>query len=215
MTWKYENKTAQILLIINVFLMLVFGNISYAINDNINNSEMNIYHDNSSFIRASSIGTLEKRQLLSAEERFKKLKEIETANRKTEGFGKVGFGIIALACGNQIVNNPGPAGMWSTGIEMGMGVGLEIAGGVLSCWGISDLWFHTTQIEMDYHEMTQLPVSEKENYSFEYLRNNALEAKTKRMPSVWNLFGLLSLNETPAEIEYKEYLKDHSKVDSR
>jgi hypothetical protein len=203
-------KVVSVLMVLVFILMLSLA--SYAVENVIEEARISLYDDASNPTQAKTDLYADQKIMLSAEERFKELNEIEKTNRILSGFSKLGFGGMSLYYGNKIYNDSGSAGMWSTGIAGGMGVGLEIVGVVFSSWGILDTWFNINQVEKDYVEMTKLPSHEREKYSLEYLKTNAKEARAKRAPNLWNIFGLLSMNETQVEIEYKEYLKEHSDV---
>ena len=72
------------------------------------------------------------------------------------------------------------------------------------------VFIDSNTFEKDYNMINSLEPEKKELYAQECLKIRAEEARNNRQPKLENLFGLLSINETPVEKEYNDYLKEQS-----
>ena len=85
-------------------------------------------------------------------------------------------------------------------------IGLFGIGSIL--WGGGTLFFGSKKYAKEYKKISSLPTDEQESTSAEFLKSDAANAKQKRKPKLWNLFGLLSFWQTPVAHECNAYKKD-------
>jgi len=148
----------------------------------------------------------------SAYEMVKNLANSEANTRISSGFTKLSIGVVSLLLGSRIISSDQPTSgiEWAAAIYKGIGLTLGMFGLGFTGWGISDVWFHQTEIEKDYKKLSEIDSSFREVSAVEYLRVKAHEAKQERQKNdVWNLFGLIAKPETQIEKEYKEYFERH------
>jgi len=135
---------------------------------------------------------------------LKKISDGEANGRVLNGsFKIVGGGLLTyggVAAFNGIDN------LWGKLAILPFASVVGATGVVTALWGVGDLVFGPREYEDSYSRIGKLPDDQKETSAFDYLKTKAEKDKKDRQPSFWNLFGVLSMFETPAEKEYNEYM---------
>ncbi|MDD5594507.1 MAG: hypothetical protein PHG97_07195 [Candidatus Margulisbacteria bacterium] len=144
---------------------------------------------------------------LTATDRVKNMANEEGTWRYLSGGGKLIVGGLITALGYSIYSfreNLGAIFM------IPFGATIMVPGVLTLGWGASDLLFGSREYENQYDKLKLASDTDRENQATLYLKDKSEKDKQNRQPSFWNAFGLFSMFETPAEREYKAYLKDRN-----
>ncbi|MFA6431065.1 MAG: hypothetical protein WCV91_01585 [Candidatus Margulisiibacteriota bacterium] len=156
------------------------------------------------FIFLSFILVLNSFAATTALDGVKKLSDGEANGRLLNGSVKIIGGGLLTAGGIAAFN--GVENIWGKLALLPFASVVSATGLVTAVWGVGDLVFGPREYEDSYSRINRLPDDQKETGAFEYLKTKAEKDKKDRQPSFWNLFGVLSMFETPAEKEYNQYM---------
>jgi hypothetical protein len=146
---------------------------------------------------------------LTATNRIQNMANEEAAWRYASGGGKVVFGGVLLGTGIAMWQSAGQ-NIFTVLALVPLSIIIGAPGAVIMGWGAADLLFGSREYENQNGKLKLASEVDRENQATLYLKDKSEKDKQSRQPSFWNAFGLFSMFETPAEREYKAYLKDRS-----
>lgn len=145
---------------------------------------------------------------ITAAQRVQNLANEETTWRYIGGGSKLVVGGLFSALGYTLVSYR--ENFFGAMVAIPMGIGILIPGVAIAGWGAVDLLFGSREYEDQYKRLETTPEPQREQTAADYLKAKSEKDHKDRQPSFWNGFGLFSMFETPAEREYKAYLKGGS-----
>ncbi|HTY13436.1 MAG TPA: hypothetical protein VMD02_04535 [Candidatus Omnitrophota bacterium] len=146
---------------------------------------------------------------MSAADRVKNMAGEEAAWRYISAGAKIVAGGLLLAGGIGLYN-AGQSSFFAAIALIPLSFMVGIPGALTIGWGTVDLLFGSREYENQFDKLSLLSEPDKENSALSYLKTRSESDHQSRQPSFWNGFGIFSMFETPAEREYKAYLKDRS-----
>lgn len=144
---------------------------------------------------------------LTATDRVKNMANEEAAWRYASGGGKLVAGGVLLGTGIALWQSAAQ-NIFTVLALVPLSIVVGVPGAVILAWGATDLLFGSREYENQYDKLKLAGDNDRENQATLYLKDKSEKDKQSRQPSFWNGFGLFSMFETPAEREYKAYLKD-------
>lgn len=145
---------------------------------------------------------------VSATQRIGNLAREEANWRYIGGGTKVAVGGLISAVGYNMVTYR--ENFFGAMVMLPLGAITLVPGVATLGWGLSDLFFGSREYEDQNKKLEAVPEPQKEQTAADYLKAKAEKDNKDRQPSFWNGFGLFSMFDTPAEREYKAYMKDKS-----
>jgi len=145
---------------------------------------------------------------LTATDRVKNLAGEETSWRFITGGAKIIGGGLVSGLGLSMLNHQ--ESLFTSMVLVPLGVTLMIPGLVTFGWGVFDVFCGSRDYANEYDKLKLSSDSERDAQAAQYLKEKAEKDYRNRKPSWFNGFGLFSMNETPAEREYKAYTKAQS-----
>ncbi|MFA6548790.1 MAG: hypothetical protein WCT39_02520 [Candidatus Margulisiibacteriota bacterium] len=149
----------------------------------------------------------EANQPLTATDRIKNMATEESNWRWITGGVKVIAGVLVTAGGYSLFN-AGRDNFFKALALIPLGTIVMVPGVLMFGWGGYDLLFGSRDYENQYDKLSKVADTDRETQALDYLKTESAKDKQDRQPSFWNGFGVFSMFETPAEREYKAYLKD-------
>jgi len=159
------------------------------------------------FVFSISSSVLAADPVPNASDRIKNMANEEGAWRYISGGTKLVVGGLVTALGYSIFSFRENIGAI---VMIPFGLTIMVPGVLTMGWGAADLVFGSREYENQNDKLKLAGDADRENQAVFYLKEKSEKDKQGRQPSFWNAFGLFSMFETPAEREYKAYLKDRS-----
>lgn len=143
---------------------------------------------------------------LTAADRVRNLANEESAWRWGSGLTKLIVGGAVTAAGYSLFSVRD--NFFAALACIPLGATIMVPGVLVMGWGGLDLMLGSREYEGQYDKLKLASDADRENQAVTYLKDKSEKDYQGRQPSFWNGFGLFSMFDTPAEREYKGYLKD-------